>query len=71
MNIKEEMAKELLKIIQNTNEGIVKGIEIATQQMPEIIDQIINFSYISIFPRRNYKIPMIYQISKIYMSSTH
>jgi len=43
-SIKEELAKELLNAIQATKEGIAKGADIAFQELPEIVNEILTFN---------------------------
>ena len=43
-DIKEELAKELLNVIQATKEGIAKGADIAFEEVPEIVNEILTFS---------------------------
>jgi len=43
-DIKEELAKELLNVIQATKEGIAKGADIAFKEVPEIVNEILWFA---------------------------
>lgn len=43
MNIKEELAKELLSIIRETKDGISSGIQMASEQAPGLVREIMAF----------------------------
>ena len=42
----EELLKQLIPIAEVTKEGILKGVEIAQQQVPELINQILVWCFI-------------------------
>ena len=41
----KELLKELLLIIEKTKEGILKGVEIAQEQMPNLIQQVYSWEF--------------------------
>jgi hypothetical protein len=43
MNIKEQFAIKALDIIKTTKEGVLKVIEVAQEQIPDIIQQLFVF----------------------------
>jgi len=43
--MKEQLAKELLSIIQLTKDGVVKGLELAGEQAPDLIRQILMYGF--------------------------
>jgi hypothetical protein len=42
--IKEQLQQELLNIIQLSKEGVLKGIDLAQQQAPDLIKQILTYN---------------------------
>lgn len=46
MNIKEELAKELLTIVQESQNGVAKGIDFAYQEAPLVVNEILLFNMV-------------------------
>jgi hypothetical protein len=42
----KELLAQILPIVEKTKEGILKGVEVAQEQMPELIEQIIRWHFV-------------------------
>lgn len=41
--MKEELAKELLDVVRGTKESVIKGMQLASEQFPDLVEEILRF----------------------------